>query len=194
MGAVPAVRFSHMGMAVHDLEGMTQFYTRMLGFTVTDHGHLPGPDGKPIPLVFLSRDPEEHHQIVLAGNRPAELAFNPINQISMKVENLAALRSFFHMMRDAGADEIRPVTHGNAVSLYARDPEGNRLEFYIDTPWYVTQPMRVPVDLDQDEETIMRAVEAHARTLEGFRPRAAWVAEMRERMGISAKAPPAPAG
>lgn len=38
------------------------------------------------------------------------------------------------------------IPDSNAISIYARDPEGNRLEIFIDTPWYVDQPMRVPVD------------------------------------------------
>ena len=48
---------------------MEGFYTRLLGFTVTDRGQLQGAAG-PVSLVFLSRDPDEHHQIVLAtGDR-----------------------------------------------------------------------------------------------------------------------------
>ena len=31
--------------------------------------------------------------------------------------------------------------------LYLRDPEGNRVEVFIDTPWHVTQPYREPMDL-----------------------------------------------
>lgn len=42
-------------------------------------------------LVFLSRDPNEHHQLVLASGRPAESnppGFNVINQISLRVPDL----------------------------------------------------------------------------------------------------------
>jgi catechol-2,3-dioxygenase len=47
------------------------------------------------------------------------------------------------------------VTRGNAWWVYLRDPEGNRLELFIDTPWLVTRPMRLPVDLSlSDEEPI----------------------------------------
>jgi catechol-2,3-dioxygenase len=81
--------------------------------------------------------------------------------------------------------EIAPVTHGNALSIYARDPEGNRLELYLDLPWYVTQPVALPVDLSADEARIMADAESHARSLPGFMPRAQWRAEMARRMGIA---------
>jgi catechol-2,3-dioxygenase len=84
-----------------------------------------------------------------------------------------------------GVSGIAPVTHGNALSVYAPDPEGNRLELYVDLPWYVTQPLRVPVDLTLDDARIMADAEAHARSLPGFRPRAEWRAEMARRMGLA---------
>jgi catechol 2,3-dioxygenase-like lactoylglutathione lyase family enzyme len=180
--AEPSLRFSHMGFTVHDQPKMERFYRDLLGFTVTDRGELPGPDGKPVSLVFLSRDPNEHHQIVLAAGRPAQLAHNPINQISLRTDDLTSLVALYRRFRDAGVDDMNPVTHGNAVSLYFRDPEGNRIEVYIDTPWYVSQPMRVPVNMEQDEAAIMRDIEAHARTLPGFRPIEEWRDEVAARM------------
>lgn len=180
--ARPGFSFSHFGMFVTDIARLEDFYTRLLDFTVTDRGQLPGPHG-PMDLVFLSRDPDEHHQIVLLTGRPKELAFNPINQISLKADSLATLCAMYRTLKAEELPNIVPVTHGNAVSIYVPDPEGNRLELYIDLPWYVSQPMRVPVDLD-DEATLMQRLEAHARTLPGFRPRSEWRAEMARRMGV----------
>lgn len=181
--ARPGLSFSHMGFFVHDLSLMEAFYTRVLEFTVTDRGPLMGPNG-PMSLVFLSRDPDEHHQIVLISGRPDSLAFNPINQISFKADSLATLKAMHRRLQEAGSRDVIPVTHGNAISVYALDPEGNRIEMYIDTPWYVEQPMRVPVDLALEDEALMSVVEAHAQGLPGFRLRATWRAEMARRMGI----------
>ena len=88
-------------------------------------------------------DPTEHHQLVLASGRPEQIGFNVINQISFRVNNLSDLRALHQSMQEHGATDVQPVTHGNAVSIYFRDPEGNRLEVFFDTPWYVDQPMRV---------------------------------------------------
>jgi len=180
----PGFIFSHFGMFVTDIALLEDFYTRILDFTVTDRGELSGPNGS-MNLVFLSRDPDEHHQIVLITGRPADMAFNPINQISLKADSLATLRAMHQTLLREGAADITPVTHGNAVSIYVRDPEGNRLELYFDLPWYVSQPLRVPVDLSGDEATLMQRLEQHARSLPGFRPRAQWRAEMAQRMGLA---------
>ena len=176
--AAPDLAFSHIGLYVTDIERMEAFYTRFLGFTVTDRGNL-----GPIGLVFLSRDPKEHHQIVLASGRPPTLAFNAINQISFRVPDLAALREFHRGLAREAVTEVTPVSHGNALSIYFRDPEGNRIELFLDTPWYVDQPCREPLDLTQSEKDIWAGAEKHARTLPGFKPRAEWEAEMAQRMG-----------
>jgi catechol 2,3-dioxygenase-like lactoylglutathione lyase family enzyme len=184
----PGFAFSHVGLFVHDIGVMEDFYTRVLDFTVTDRGQLPGPDGKPIDLVFTSRDPDEHHQIVLVAGRPAALGFNIINQLSFHGEDLASLRIMHERLAAERVRDLVCITHGNAISVYGLDPEGTRLEFYIDTPWYVTQPTRVPIDFGLDDTALMRNVEAHARSLPGFRPRSEWRAEMAQRMGLSSSA------
>lgn len=179
----PGLRFSHVGLSVHDLAAMEDFYTRVLGFYVTDRGQLPGPDGQPMDLVFTSRDPDEHHQIVLIKGRPAQVDFNIVNQLSLKADSLATLRDMHRRLVTEGARAIAPVTHGNALSVYALDPEGTRIELYIDLPWYVTQPLRVPVDFNLDDPALLAYVEAHARSLPGFQPRAQWRKAMAQRMG-----------
>src|SRR4051794_13711601 len=87
MSDVPRFSFSHMGMFVADIARMEDFYTRVLGFAATDRGLLGSRQ-----FVFLSRDPREHHQIVLASGKPEPLAFNPINQISFRMAEFAGLR------------------------------------------------------------------------------------------------------
>ena len=173
--------FSHMGIYVHDIAPMERFYVDLLGFTVTDRGDLVR-NGAVRTVVFLSRDPEEHHQIVLATGRPAELAFNPINQISLRTKTLEGLRQAFRRFVDAGRTGLDPVSHGNSLSFYAPDPEGNRIEIYWNTPWYVSQPRVEAVDLLQADEDLLPGLEATARILPGFRPRAQWRDEMALKM------------
>lgn len=186
MNSRPGLSISHLGIFVADLARMEDFYARFLGFTVTDRGQLDGPHG-PIDLVFLSRDPGEHHQIALVGGRPAEVNFNVINQISLKADSLATLMEFHRRLAGEKVTEVRPITHGNALSVYFRDPEGNRIELFIDTPWYVDQPMRVPAPFELGEAELMIWAEKHARSLPGFRPREEWRAEMVKRMGLESE-------
>ena len=178
----PGLSFSHMGFYVKDLPTMEAFYRRVVGFTVTDRGHLPTSRG-PVDLVFLSRDPEEHHQIVLASGRPEDLPFNVINQISFRLSGIAELRSLYERVRaEPNVTEVLPVTHGNAISVYFRDPEGNRLEIFFDTAWYCTQPMREPVDFTLSDEQIIEQSDRIAHSAPTCVPRGEWVADMRRRM------------
>lgn len=172
-----SLAFSHMGLYVTDLPRMAAFYKQALGFTQTDTGHL-----GTVELVFLSRDPNEHHQVVLVSGRPAEPIFSIINQISFRVPDVATLRRFDERLRAHGATDVQPVTHGNAVSIYCRDPEGNRLELFMDTPWYCDQPLREPIDFHQSDEAILAQAEAIARRYPKFMPRAQWQAEIARRM------------
>ena len=179
---VPEVAFSHVGLFVHDLERMEGFYRRVLGFTVTDRGELPTPAGGRVGLVFLSRDPSEHHQLVLATGRPSTVGFNVVNQISFRVRDLAALRRFHSVLEGERVRALAPVTHGNAISLYFHDPEGNRIELFFDTPWYCAQPVREPVDLDRSDADVLAETERLARSQPGFTTREAWMAELAGRM------------
>lgn len=174
--------FSHMGLYVREVARMEDFYKRVMGFTVTDRGELDTPRG-PVYLVFLSRDPEEHHQIVLASGRPADIAYNIVNQISFRVPHLAWLRTLHQtLLQEKDVTELLPATHGNAISLYFRDPEGTRIECFIDTPWHCEQPFREALDFGKSEADIMAQSERIARSAKHFMPRGAWVAQMRQRM------------
>ena len=178
---VPEVAFSHVGLFVHDLAAMVDFYHRVLGFTITDRGELETPAGR-VELVFLSREPREHHQIALVTGRPPSLEFNVVNQVSFRVRDLAALKRFHTVLLDERVDAMDPVTHGNAISLYFRDPEGTRLELFVDMPWHCEQPVREPVDLTRPDEDILAESERVARARPGFATREAWTADLARQM------------
>lgn len=174
--------FSHVGFYCRDLGLMEDFYKRVMGFIVTDRGNLDTPRG-PVDLVFLSRDPEEHHQIVLASGRSADNDYNIVNQISFRVPGLPYLKQLYaRLVNEPRVTEISPATHGNAISVYFRDPEGIRIEAFFDTPWYCEQPMRHPVDMSASDTEIMAHSEAIARGAPQFQSREVWVAKMRQRM------------
>src|ERR1700722_54299 len=164
-----SLRFSHVGLYVTDMARMADFYGRVLGFTVTDRGKLGSAT-----LTFLSRDPREHHQIVLVEGRPTGLPDRIVNQVSFRVDTLGELQRFYRRIRTEEPRELALVTHGNAWSVYFRDPEGNRIEIFTDTDWYVTQPVRELNALDRPGEETRRETEAFCRTLPGFRPLAEW--------------------
>lgn len=144
--------FGHVGRKGTRMEPMVEFYTKLLGFKTTDRGY--GGGGKGPELVFLSRDPEEHHQIVLASTRPAGVP-STINQISFRVKALSMVRAAYDKAVGAGIEGIEPIDHGNALSVYFPDPEGNRIEVYMALPWYVSQPHRDLLNFDLSDEEVL---------------------------------------
>jgi catechol 2,3-dioxygenase len=176
-----SLSFSHFGFFVSDLQKMKLFYSEVMGFYITDEGQFPNGQS----LVFLSRDPDEHHQLVLVAGCPDESAFNRINQISFFVQDLEELRTFFFDIENESVNGLQAVTHGNAWSVYFFDPEGNRIEVYTHTPWYVSQPLRQSIDMSLEIEDILLQTEALCKTLPGFQPRGEWQNAMK--MLMSAK-------
>ncbi len=174
-----SLRFSHVGLYVTDMARMVDFYSRVLGFAVTDRGKL----GQ-VALTFLSRDAGDHHQIVLVEGRPEGLPDRIINQVSFRVDTLGELQRFYRRLRAEGR-ELSPVTHGNAWSIYFRDPEGNRIEVFTDTDWYVAQPVAERIELDRPEDEIRRETEVFCRARPGFRPIAEWRAEIARKIAAA---------
>ena len=159
-------------MYVADAARMEDFYTRVLGFSVTDRGSLGATK-----LVFLSRDSREHHQIVLASGRPDGQAFNPINQISFRMAEFPGLREMHRRLAAEKVRDLYPVSHGNALSVYFLDPEGNRIELFVDTPGHCQQPVRVPMDMTLNDAELWAWAEAEARKQPDFMPIDDWRAQ-----------------
>ncbi|HEY2619549.1 MAG TPA: VOC family protein [Acetobacteraceae bacterium] len=175
-------RLAHMGIYVHDRDTMERFYTEVLGLMVTDHGE--GRAG--MHLTFMSGNPENHHQMVLVTGRPDTAGFNPIQQISFMVDSLSDLREVHTRALALGATEMRPVSHGNAWSIYFKDPEGNTVEAYLDTPFHVPQPHGKPLDLAKSDQQIMRETEDACRQDPGFMPIEQFKRQMAARLGAGA--------
>jgi catechol 2,3-dioxygenase len=164
-----SLRFSHVGLFCTHLPPMVEFYTRAMGFVITDQGSLPHAN-----LCFLSRDPNEHHQLVLVTGRPEGLPNRIVNQISFRLDTLAELKSFYANLPLGRVSDIDPVNHGISWSLYFRDPEGNRLEVFTDTEWYIHQPIKQPLDLALSEAEIRRHTLEYCEGQPGFRALADW--------------------
>ena len=163
----PSPKLTHFALFAEDMDKMQNFYTKVLGLTVTDQGPFPDPN-VPVDMIFMSNDPGEHHQFVLVSGRPEDVPFALNQQMSFLVEDLDELRTIRDRAINAEIDSVRIHTHGNAWSIYFRDPEDNQIEVYVHTPWYIPQPHGVPFDLDQSNDEIYRWTEDHCRANAGF--------------------------
>jgi len=139
----------HVGLYCHDLGKMRDFYSRVLGLTISDEDRQRG-------ICFLSAAPEaEHHELALAQAKEPGQKTQNVQQVSFKVKSLDDVRAFYHRLQDAGMRIDRTVTHGIACSVYFYDPEDNRIELYYTTPYNVRQPFGEHIDLDRPNEELL---------------------------------------
>jgi catechol 2,3-dioxygenase len=175
---LPAAQLCHFGLYAHNLDKMVDFYTRAFGMVVTDRGH----STRGVDIAFLSGRPDEHHQLAIASGRPEDATFSTINQVSFRVSGLDDLKRYHSWLKDERVKDLETRDHGNAWSIYFSDPEGNRMEIYCPTPWYVSQPFGEPLDLTAPSETILAKTEAMVRQDPTSRPAEVWSADMRQRL------------
>ncbi len=163
----PSIALSHIELYVRDLAAMERFYTELLGFVVTDRGV--GDEG----MVFLSRNPNEHHQIVLNPRPGFTVSESPVDHISLRASSLNDLRRFHGSLFEAQV-EMETVSHGTTWSIYFRDPENNRMEIFTDTPWHVPQPCKFAVDLALSDDELRAYTREVVAKMEGFRDVVDW--------------------
>jgi len=65
--------------------------------------------------------------------------------------------------------------------VYFLDPEGNRIELFVQTPWYMP-PVSVLLDLHLSDEEIYRVTEAMVERTPGHMTRTEWHERARVRM------------
>ena len=160
-------QLTHMGINVFDIHAMERFYTEVIGLVVTDRGQ--GKNFK-ADLVFMSVDPRTHHQVALASGRDPESRNSTINQISFHLNSLDDLRVMYRRVKAADVRGLKPLNHGVSWSVYFFDPEGNTIELYVDSPWYIAQPHGDLFDPEAPTEEILVATEAMCREDPKFMP------------------------
>ena len=173
-----SAQLTHFGIHAVDLDRMVDFYTRVMGFVVSDSGV--GRSGARV--FFMTQNPECHHQFVLFDGRPADVTYNPVNQISFRLDSLDTLKGYRAAQLAEGIAEHRVTDHGNAWALYFKDPEGNPVELYTDTPFYTPQPCGEPLDLDQPNDVILATTEAMCRNRPRFMTREAWMQSIQAKL------------
>lgn len=153
------LEFAHAVVYVNDMSSMLEFYTGVLGFEVTDRGPLGPVDGPEI--VFLSQTATHHHQLAFLDTRDEPGRSNSVNHLAFRSSgSLDDLRGLNKVLEaHESVTGIRPLTHGNAWSIYFADPEGNGVEIFIDTPWHVPQPQGEPLNFDLSNDEIVAQTE-----------------------------------
>ncbi len=167
----PRLSLGHVTLAAQDIERLAAFYCDVLGFHITNRG--PVPDGSEI--VFLSQDPQEHHQIAMvSGAAPRDRGFVMVDHLALRTDTLDDLRALRARLEDAGVEGVIPICHGNAWSLYFTDCEGNGVECFVDSPFHVAQPFADGLDLDLPDDEIVATTRRLVENAPEFQPLEEW--------------------
>ena len=172
------LKLSHAFMAVADLDKVVPFYTDILGFQITDRGAL----NEDVEAVFMSQDPDNHHQIALANSLKEGPTPRPMTHVAFRMESIDDLRALKKRLQAEGIAIAREISHGNAWSLYFADPEGNGVECFVDTPFHVSQPQGKPTDIDLDDKALLAKTRADFGDEPEFGAYAAWQDRFRARL------------
>jgi catechol 2,3-dioxygenase-like lactoylglutathione lyase family enzyme len=161
---------SHVVISCFDFGAMLAYYTKSLGLHLSDIGKVGDND-----ICFLTFDPQaEHHQLALTGGRKGQPGEGALNHVCFRLATYADLQARHRGLVALGAGGMRTTHHGSWLSVYSLDPEGNRIEFRWDMPWYCGQPYGKPLDLSLDEEAIKRATVEDHKDNPRFQPIEAW--------------------
>ena len=172
------LKLSHAFINVVDVNKDVPFYTDILGFQITDRGHINGE----IEAVFMSQDTDNHHQIALAGTLKDNNGLRNLGHVAFRMEKLDDLRALKKRLTSEGIAIGRELSHGNAWSLYFTDPEGNGVECFVDTPFHVSQPQGKPTDIELDDAELLDKTRDDFHQEPEFGPYADWQEAMRRKL------------
>jgi catechol-2,3-dioxygenase len=153
---IPKVaELGHIGIHCFDIDKQSDFYTRLLGLTITDQDST---------NYFLSSRPgTEHHELVLTAGRDADPKHKMIQQVSFRCGKFEDVLGFYRRFKEAGTKIDMTVSHGNAVGVYFFDPEGNRIEVYWQTGLDAKQSLVEPINIEADPDILMDVIRDSVR-------------------------------
>ncbi len=136
------MRLDHFNCQVPDVEGVAQWYQRSLGFRCSE---LTETEETPPRLwaIWLHRKQNVHDIALMTGIGPR------VHHAGFWVTDAAAVLRACDILAAAGRQEAierGPGRHGlsNALFVYLRDPDGNRIELYTGD-YLITDPDWEPI-------------------------------------------------
>ncbi|MCY4058770.1 MAG: VOC family protein [Gammaproteobacteria bacterium] len=129
MGLAPK-QLGHLVVKVRDLERAEDFYTRILGLTVTAKfdGHA----------VFMSANTELSHELLILpfdDDEPgSEEKGQRLVHMAWQMESFEDLKTLHQLLKDNDIEIVRIGDHGLSLGVYFCDPDENELEAYYELP------------------------------------------------------------
>lgn len=128
MGSAP-MQLGHLVLNVRDLDRSEDFYTRILGLTVTAKF-----DGN---AVFMSANTDLSHELLLVSPEdyaPEPESQGPLVHAAWQMASFEDLKALHQRLKDNDVPIVRIGDHGLSLGVYFCDPDGNELETYYELP------------------------------------------------------------
>ncbi|MGA0604276.1 VOC family protein [Caulobacter sp. KR2-114] len=127
---VKPVKFAHVVYQTRRYAEMIAWYETVFEATVVHRDPA---------LAFLTYD-DEHHRIAIAnldllkpgGGGADDRGAIGVNHVAYTYASVADLFDTYLRLKKGGVTPYWPVHHGTTLSMYYRDPDGNRMEFQVD--------------------------------------------------------------
>lgn len=131
MSTIRPAKFAHVVYRTRRFEEMMRWYETVFGARVQYQN--PG-------LAFLTYD-EEHHRFAFAnmslfqpeGTETQRQGAIGVDHVAYTYSSIRDLLETFEVLKVAGIRPYWAVHHGITASLYYADPDGNQMEFQVDS-------------------------------------------------------------
>ena len=123
-------QLGHLVVKVRDLDRAEDFYTRILGLTVTAKF-----EGN---AVFMSANTELSHELLIVSPeddaRGPESPDTALVHMAWQMGSFEDLKALYQRLKDNDVEPIRIGDHGLSLGVYFADPDDNELEAYYELP------------------------------------------------------------
>jgi catechol 2,3-dioxygenase len=124
-------RVGHLVLRVKDVERSKRFFEEILGFPVVAQNERG--------MVFFSTDvADNHHMLAIMPGKEGAAMPTPdqvgMQHVSFELGSFAELQDAYRLFKEKGVAIDHTVFHGVSKSVYFYDPDGNRLELYVNVP------------------------------------------------------------
>lgn len=121
----------HVVLKVRDLERSVRFYGEVLGLRLVARAPVRGS-----PMAFFAIA-HQHHDLALREVGAAALHPEPeetgLAHVAFRIGNrMEQLREACAWMDSCGIEVVYAADHRVSQSIYVNDPDGNRVELYVD--------------------------------------------------------------
>lgn len=124
-GAIRPDKFGHVVLRTSDMPRLRDWYLRVLNATVSYQNEQ---------VSFLTYD-DEHHRLGIVqfpGLTSANAHCTGLEHLSYTYRELGRLLATYQRLKGFGVEPFWTINHGPTISMYYRDPDGNKVELQFD--------------------------------------------------------------